>query len=178
MLHLDPGEKILLEVRKHWFVFLSHGAFLAALAVMPLLVVRVLIARVGLPEFGEDINALAGFAYSIWLLILWISFFVEWTNYYLDVWYVTTKRVIDVEQKGMFHREISNLRFDKVQDVTIEVRGILATFFGFGNVRVQTASENSRDFYMSHAANPEGIRKLIFEQHNKVSEQPLRISHE
>ena len=176
MLHLDPGENILLEVRKHWFVFFAHGFFLAVAAVLPLIVF-------GFFEYyirqqfsvGNSFEILASFVYSLWLLTLWISFFVQWTNYYLDVWYITDKRIIDIEQRSMFYREVSNLRFDKIQDVTIEVRGILATFLDFGNIKVQTASENSKDFFMSYAAHPDRIRKLIFEQHNKVAERPLKV---
>jgi uncharacterized membrane protein YdbT with pleckstrin-like domain len=176
MLHLDPEEQILAEVRKHWFVFFAYGFFLVLAAILPVAGFGVLehFLRDFLPA-DNNFEILVAFTYSLWLLALWASFFVQWTNYYLDVWYITDKRIIDIDQKGLFYREVSNLRFDKIQDVTIEVRGLIATFLDFGDIRVQTASENSKDFFMSHAARPDKIRKLIFEQHNKVAESPLKI---
>lgn len=178
MLHLDPGETILLEVRKHWFVFFSHGFFLAIAALIPpvLLEFVVHLVPVRVPIEG-NMYALSAFFYILWVLVLWVSFFVQWTNYYLDVWYITQKRIIDVEQKSPFHREVSSIRFDKIQDITVEVRGLIATFLNFGDVKVQTASEAGGDFLMKSAANPEAIRKLVFSQHNRQSErtQPVQI---
>ncbi|OHA88500.1 MAG: hypothetical protein A2741_00360 [Candidatus Zambryskibacteria bacterium RIFCSPHIGHO2_01_FULL_43_27] len=178
MLHLDPGEKIIIEVRKHWFVFFSYGFFLAVAAIAPFILYELYahLFDFNIPFIGNA-DTLAGFAYSLWLLAIWISFFVQWTNYYLDVWYITQKRIIDVEQKRLFHREVSSIRFDKIQDITVEVKGLLATFLNFGHVSVQTASEDSQDFSMKSAANPERIRKTVFAQHNLVAErtQPVRI---
>jgi len=118
---------------------------------------------------------LALFVYTLWVLLLWVLFFVQWTNYYLDVWYVTNKRIIDIDQKGIFHRQISNIRFDKIQDVSVEVKGIVATFFDFGDIHVQTASEDSKGFFIRHAAYPEVAKKVIFNQHHKVAEQHQQV---
>jgi hypothetical protein len=60
---------------------------------------------------------LFAFFFILWVLTLWIFFFLDWTKYYLDVWYVTQKRIIIIDQKALFDREISNVRFDKIQDV-------------------------------------------------------------
>jgi len=178
MLHLDPGEKIVHEVRKHWFVFFAYGFFLGIAAILPPILFEVFIYLVPfrLPTEGS-IGALGMFAYMIWLLTIWIAFFVQWTNYYLDVWHVTQKRIIDVEQKSLFHREISTIRFDKIQDITVEVRGFLATFLDIGDIRVQTASENSKDFFMRSASRPEQVRRIVFAQHNWESERsrPVRV---
>ena len=71
----------------------------------------------------------------------------------------------------LFHREISNLPFDKIQDVTINVRGLIATFLKFGDIRVQTAAEHSEDYMMNKVENPDKVRQVIFEQHNKQIER-------
>ncbi len=55
---------------------------------------------------------------------------------------------------------------------TVEVRGIVATFLKFGDLHVQTASEDSRNFLLKNAARPEEIRKIIFEMHNKKTHVP------
>jgi uncharacterized membrane protein YdbT with pleckstrin-like domain len=173
MLHLDPGETIVLEVRKHWFVFFAYGFSLVLAAILPLVFFGATLLVDPIQSAVNDlhIGSLASFAYMVWLLVLWMAFFVQWTNYYLDVWYITEKRIIDVDQKGIFHREITSLRFDKIQDITVEVRGLLATFLNFGDIRVQTASESSKDFYLRLAAHPERIRQIIFSHHNREAEK-------
>lgn len=170
-LELELNEKIVREVRRHWIVLFGHVVLTVVLFISP--PVLYLIALAFLPDkIAQEITDhffITLFFYALWALFLWVILFINWTNYYLDVWYITDKRIIDIEQKGIFHREISNLRFDKIQDVTVEVKGVVATFFKFGNLRVQTAAENSRDFMMKSAARPEEARKLIFEMHNRES---------
>ena len=167
-LDLEHGESVILEVRKHWFVLLGI-VFITALGVIIPIVIRFVVFKYNfLPIQGifTEYEFLLKFFYYVWLLFLWIFFFIEWTKYFLDVWYVTQKRIIDVEQKAIFRREVSNLRFDKIQDISIEVSGVIGTMFHFGDIRVQTAAEDSSEFSMKAVRNPEHVRKIIFSQHN------------
>ncbi len=180
MLNLENGEKIILEVRKHWFVFLGNVAGFLLGIFLP--IIFYVLALIFLPDILRqkilDYKSLIIFIYSMWLLGVWVLFFIQWTNYYLDVWYITQKRIIDVEQKSIFHREISNLRFDKIQDISIEVRGFIATMLNFGDIAVQTAAEDSSDFVMINARDPQRIRKIIFNQHNFEAERPRQVKIE
>ncbi len=172
MLNLEKDEKIILEVRKHWFIFI--GNILGLFFGVALPIIAYFLALNFAPDEVLKIilnyKAISLYVYSVWVLILWVSFFIQWTNYYLDVWFVTEKRIIDIDQKGIFHRDISNLRFDKIQDVTVEVNGFIATLLNFGDIHVQTAAEDSSEFSMKGAKNPEHVKKIIFAQHNKEAE--------
>lgn len=168
-LHLESTENVVLEVRRHWIVFVANGALMLFLALVPF--ITFILLEFFIPKTLNDnlpgnVFWLFTYFYSLWLLFLWISFFSQWTKYYLDVWYVTEKRIIIVDQRRLFHREIFNVRFDRIQDVSIEVNGIISTFLGFGNVRVQTASEDSKDLYLSMVRRPEEVKKIIFGLHN------------
>lgn len=173
-LHLDPGEQVILEVRKHWIVFVTNGIGLVFFGILPFVVFTALelfapqIFQITLP--GNS-YAVFLFFYCLWLLLLWVSFFSQWTKYYLDVWYVTQKRIIIVDQKRLFDRQISNIRFDKIQDVSIDVDGIWSTFLNFGNVKVQTASEDNTEFFLNTVRKPEEVRRVIFSQHNVIGDK-------
>lgn len=174
---MDSDEHVIMEVRKHWIVFASYAVELVFLAFLPyILFISFNKFAPGLLNFDLPGNsdALSLFFYSLWLLTLWIIFFINWTKYYLDVWYVTEKRIIAVDQRQIFNRGVSNLRFDKIQDVTVDVRGFIATLLHFGNIKVQTASEDNYDFFMSAVRNPENVRKVIFSQHNEISDRGPR----
>lgn len=167
-LDLEHGESIILEVRKHWFTLLGV-IFVVILGVFAPIVLKFVVFKYNFIPFQNifiEYNFLLKFFYYVWLLFLWIFFFIQWTKYFLDVWYVTQKRIIDVDQKAIFHREISNLRFDKIQDISIEVTGFIATMLNFGDIRVQTAAEDSSEFSMKSVRNPEHVKKIIFSQHN------------
>jgi hypothetical protein len=169
VLHLDQNEKVILEVRRHWIVFLNE-IILFIFAVFSLPVLYFLTEKF-LPFFINIIDKnikIVLFFYILWILTFWIALFLRWTKYFLDVWYVTETRIVDVEQKRIFHRGISNIRFDKIQDVSIEVKGFIATFLDYGDIKVQTASENSQDFFMGSVSKPEEVKRIIFAQHNVV----------
>jgi len=173
LLHLDQDEHVILEVRRHWIVFLGNIISFVFFSVLP--VILYILAHIFSVPFIDQLSQgpiikIITILYLVWVLSLWLSFAITWTKYYLDVWYVTEKRIIDVEQKRIFHREVSNLRFDKIQDVTLEVRGFIATWLDFGNVKVQTAAEDSKDFYMTYVSRPEEVKRVIFMQHNIVGD--------
>lgn len=107
--------------------------------------------------------------YPLWLLITWVSLFYFWTDYYLDILIISNKRIIDIEQQGMFYREISSFPLENIQDITIDIPGIVATFLDFGNVKLQTASEKS-NFIIPNAAHPEIVKQTIQDAHDKALE--------
>lgn len=91
----------------------------------------------------EFISNAANFLLSIYILTLMLFLFIIWADYYLDIWIITSKRIIDIEQRGLFDRSISEFSLANVQDVTIEISGVVQTLLKFGNLHVQTASENN-----------------------------------
>lgn len=162
MIKFEPDEHLVLEVRKHVFVFLVNTVVHLFFAVIPL--VGFVIVRVVLDvNISAKIFWLLSAGYSIWLLVVWVIYFIQWTDYYLDVWYVTNEKIYDVLQKGFFHRQISILRFDNIQDVTVEIKGIIPTLLDFGKIHVQTAGETSADFTLNDAKHPNEVKNTISE---------------
>jgi len=165
MIRLESNEKKLKIIRRHFLVLAPLVIFIVVAAVAPY-VLYVLISSdffAANPEFLPLINAISDwktFGYSIWLLLLWIIFFVEWTDYYLDMLVVTNKRLIDIEQKGFFNREITSFFFAQIQDITVETRGVVRTLFHFGDLHIQTAG-HSHEIIVKDAAYPEMARNLI-----------------
>lgn len=161
MIELDTGEHVIFEIRKHWFVFATEVTILILMALAPIFIIAFVetVPLKILPR-GGNFASLIVFLYSAWLLVLWILGFVFWTNYYLDVWIVTDKKMIDVDQRGLFKREVSILHLDKIQDITSEIHGIFATLVNFGDLHVQTAG-NQREFTIRGVANPDHVRQRI-----------------
>jgi len=173
MFKIEPKEKIILEVRKHWFVIFIDGFLLFVIALAPLLVFyfadKFFLAGKEINIGGEFIY-LFSFAYFLWLLAMWVAFFISWTEFYLDVWYITDKRIIAIDQKGLFRREVIDLRYEKVQDATIEIRGIISTLLTFGDIQIQTAGIH-RDIILKNAKNPGKAKEIILSRHSNVFEK-------
>jgi uncharacterized membrane protein YdbT with pleckstrin-like domain len=164
---LDSDEKIILEVRRHWFIFLVKGLMMLFLALVPL--IGIIIFFIYAPtELAAGQASLIFFFYFSWLIFVWLATFTTWTNYYLDVWFLTNKRLIDVNQINIFHREIASLHLERIQDVSVEIAGIIPTLLKFGEINVQTAGAVGK-FVIHDAGTPERVKKIILDEyHRKV----------
>lgn len=113
-------------------------------------------------QFDPDsVSALAGFGLAVYLMIICLFTFFSWMDYYLDMWIVTEKRVINIDQQGLFSREISEVPMASIQDVTIHVIGLIETLLGFGTVRIQTAGE--REFTIDDIPHLNAVKDAILE---------------
>lgn len=176
MIKFEEGEEIIKIVRRHYFVILPTITFLVLCAVAPIIIIQ--IALSDLFQFDDALkNSIQNFisewkvfGFSIWLLILWVVFFIEWTDYYLDIWILTDRRILDVEQKGFFNREVTSLSYHRIQDITVETRGLIETLFKFGTLHVQTAG-SSREIVIRDAHYPEEARSLMIKLQQKYREK-------
>lgn len=168
MIELLEGEKIILQKRRHWYILASEASVLLFVAIVPVMVFIGFVFGLSY-EVIKPILPLAILGLSGWLLVLWVIFFIFWTNYYLDVLIITNKRIIDIEQKGLFSRDIVETAVGNIQDVKVEVFGIVATLWDFGNIHIQTAGV-SKEIVVRGIANPYEVRKKISEQYHKVRE--------
>jgi hypothetical protein len=176
MITLNSNEHILLVRRKHWFVLLAKSFPVVFLLVLPI-IIWIAVSSLNFPKetfpgyFLNDalkINtALILFGLSWWTLMVWIKFFVVWTDYYLDAWIITNKRIIDVEQIGFFRREVSTFRFEQIQDITVDIRGLIPTLLNFGTLHVQTAGEE-RKLLIKNVASPNDLRDFISRKHDEM----------
>ncbi len=165
MLNLDTNEHVLLEVRKHWFVLTGTITVLFVLAIAPAIFSSVISHFVPISLSAVSGVSVGTFFYCLWLLCLLAYFFIHWTNYYLDVWFITEKRIISIDQVSIFHRKISNLGLDKIQDVSIEQKGFMQSTMKFGDILVKTAAEGDTGFYLKDAEDPDRVREIIFSHH-------------
>ncbi|HVM90940.1 MAG TPA: PH domain-containing protein [Verrucomicrobiae bacterium] len=99
---------------------------------------------------------------SIFCLFIWLFLFQSFLDYLLDIWIVTNKRILNIEQTGLFSRTVSELRLYRIQDVTSHVNGFIATVFDYGNVEIQTAGEKEH-FVFENIPHPTRISKTILD---------------
>ena len=159
MIDINSDEKIILKARRHWITLISGIFMLALLNIVPFALFS-FVSRLNFSLAGGDQGYLILALGSMWMLFIWFIFCKFSMNYYLDVWVVTDRRIIDIEQKGFFNREVSSIRLDKIQDITISVDGIIRSIFKFGEITVQSAGEMEK-FIMSDITNPYQIKDVI-----------------
>lgn len=86
-----------------------------------------------------------------------IESFLDW---YFNVYFVTDRRVIDVDFYNLINKRVSDAEIEKIQDVTYSTGGVVRTMFNYGDVLIQTAAEVS-EFEFEAVPNPEKVSKIL-----------------
>jgi hypothetical protein len=118
----------------------------------------------------EEMVTMFTFFYTSYLLIVWTVGFAIWTDYYLDLMIITNKRIMYVDQKGLFSREMSTLRYQTIQDLTSDIVGVLRTFLNYGELYIQTAAAVG-EFSIKDIANPTLVKEIISREVTRVMEE-------
>lgn len=165
----QPDERVLLQLHRHWFVFFGRFMTVVMLAGLPAVGVW-LWGRTEGWQLAHDSLGFAALvmAGSIYGLFLWLLLYGFWLDYALDFFVVTDKRVVDIEQAGLFSRTVAEQRLVRVQDVTHEIKGFFPTMLHYGNVFIQTAGEKER-FVFEDVPHPDQVVRLIL-QHSAKAE--------
>lgn len=95
------------------------------------------------------------FASFVWLL-------QSFLDYYLDVWLITNKGVIDLAWHGWFHRSSSRVLYSDIQGVSYETNGVLGTLFRFGDIAVEKISTGA-EIQLPGVPKPRRIQTVIME---------------
>lgn len=168
-IQLQDNEQVLLIVRKHWLVLI--------LAMLPVVLMG-FVGFVFIQSFISNISdGFSAFLNALWLLAMWMLLFTLWTNYFLDAWIVTDKRIVDIDQRHLFNRATSTTRIERIQDARVEVKGFLATLFGYGNLRIQTAGADAEFVFIEGVPQPERIKNTIMEYVDRVTEHTNKLEY-
>jgi uncharacterized membrane protein YdbT with pleckstrin-like domain len=157
-----PDEKLVYFLRRHPITLLSIVVGYALLLASPLLILAYF--RIFQPDLlaNTGFQTLLVFGGSGFFLLAWLFLFQLFLDYYLDSWIVTNRRILNIEQNGLFGRTVSELRLYRIQDVTATVNGFAKTMFNYGEVEIQTAGEHEH-FMFEEIPKPNEIAKAILE---------------
>jgi hypothetical protein len=171
---LEEGEVMLDKVRKHWIVYVEN-VFVHIFGSLLFIGIAGYLSSKGVLSF-LDFNVKAYTAMGLVALVLlgWVSLFYFWTKDYFDVWYVTDRHIIAVNQKEMFEREESFMELIKIQDVRFEKNGFIATFLGYGRLKVQTAGSD-QEFVIEDVCDVEAATHRIMELRDKAQQGAVRV---
>lgn len=174
--HAQPDETVILKVRKHWFVLLQESLGTALAGMLPVVLLSIAL-RTGVLSAEVVPPSLVWFAYALWLLIVWMALCVIWTVYYLDAWIVTDRRIVNVEQRGLFRRVVTSWRMERVQEVTTHVNNIIETLLGFGSIVVETAGPSDQFARMEGIPNPGRVQNIVMQQVDAFTERHSAMHH-
>lgn len=174
-LEMQPDEHILIMVRKHWFLLIRDTIGTVFAGVIPLIGALVFI---GIAPLLEQYALVIIFGAALWLMLTWIALATLWTHYYLDMWIVTNKRIIFIEQVRLFSREITTLRIERIQDATVTFKNFIETMLNFGTLRIQSAGAVIDDLEVYGIPQPEKVKHLVLQEVDRQTQERLRLGHD
>jgi len=159
-------EEVLYVFRKHPIV-MRKGLILGLLA----LLLGSMIVFFD-PTYAAYFKGLAGGA-VLGLLI----FLPSWVSWHFSVFIVTDKRLIQIVQKGFWHRSVIDMGLNQIQMVNYQVAGLQETLLGFGTIMMQTFVG---DLVIHEIPHPAKIQKKLLEilREQGVAASPYSEPHE
>lgn len=134
-------EKIFVVTRQHYIHFIQNFALIFFMILLPFILMAMLFRS---SQIGNTLNSLylkdflylAGCLYFLTALNFFMS---NWITYYYNILIVTDERLVEIRQDGLFNRNINELSFERVQDVSCHTKGFWSTLFNAGNIEIQTS---------------------------------------
>lgn len=146
---LQPNERVLQLVRRHWIFLWPRITFYVLLALVPIVVAAM---------FANH--------RIVWIIVLlWAAFWVirallAWYRYRHDIWVITDQRIVDSNRTSPFNLKISTADLVNVQDMTIDRSGIIRTMMDYGDIICQTAADQ-QEFRLSGIPDPRSVQALV-----------------
>ena len=112
----------------------------------------------------------AGYQFVIttgWYMFVMGFALAKFMGWFFNIYIVTDERIVDVDFLNIFFRRISTAKIEEIQDVSVTSSGAMETFFGYGNVFIQTAAEVSQFEFLA-VPRPDVVGKILGTK-NKIS---------
>lgn len=155
-------EKVVYKLHRHPITFVPIVLLFLILMLIPGVVYFMINNLYPALLQGQTLFPLTILSASIFYLSIYLFFYAQFIDFYLDIWIVTNDRIVDIEQHGLFSRSISELDLFRIQDVTTEVHGIFPSLFRYGDVYVKTASANV-NIVFRNVPNPNKVRENLIQ---------------
>lgn len=146
-MHLDelikvkPYEKIVYVIRRHWLTYIPTVLSFAAMAAVPFVAYFVMPNEFTSFFADQYSSAITTLLLSVYELSIALFFYSSFLMYYLDMMIITNDRLVQIQQKTLFSRSVSELDLYRIQDTTSDITGVIATMIGYGLLKIQTAGE-------------------------------------
>lgn len=157
VIELQPGEHQVLLCRRHWIALYPQLLLDLLVAAIPVGLLMWVVRSQGAGGRGEQI-ALA--ASAVWLVVMAFRAYFHWYRWRHDTWLITNQRLVDSVRRNWFNHEVSSADLIDIQDVSMSRSGVFQTALDFGDLNVQTASEQQR-FVLAKIPGPAAVLTIL-----------------
>ena len=141
------NEEVLLVFRKHPVV-MRRGLVISMLCLLDCVLPSLIKPVISYFFIGLGV----GFVFG---LLVMLPYWIAW---FYSVYIVSNQRLIQITQKGLFHKSVVDIGLNQIQMVNYEINGLQETLLGFGTIIIQTYMG---DLTIHDAHHPKKVQKEI-----------------
>lgn len=144
-------------IRRHWMAFMNVWTYWT-LSIIFIITMYIFFG------FKPWVNLLV----ILYTMVTILFLFILWLNSELDMYIVTNKRIIWVDQISFLDRQVSECSLKDVQEVNSNTKWLFANMLNYGSLTIQTAWTAS-NFHMSIVPDPLKCARQVLNivDHNK-----------
>lgn len=144
--------KLPLVYHRHPINLLWPGVF-TFLAIAMILLVAISLPTMGIISIPLYLPYIVLFA-GVLIFLAISTFFMNWAFWFFDVWIISKDKMVDLELVRLFLYRRSELDLRQVQDIRVEVSGLIANTLRLGNVGIQSASKTETPIKLMSISEP------------------------
>ncbi len=157
----QPGEKVLMVIRKHPIVYIRNLLIFLVAAILPLMIFLMIWSSNFPLSQGGTVSTIGYLGASLYFLYSLALLLISWLDDEFDLFILTDHRLIDITQVSFLKRTVATTPLDQIQDTTSDINGVLPTLLNYGSVDVQTAAGVASSFTIDHVPDPALIARKI-----------------
>jgi len=157
----QPGERVLMVIRKHPIVYIRNFLFFSVASILPLAIFLIIWSNRFPLSAGGTAGMTGYLGASLYFLYSFALFLISWLNDEFDLFILTDRRLIDITQVSFLKRTVATTPLDQIQDTTSDIHGIVGTILNYGSIDVQTAAGDASSFTIDHVPDPSLVARKI-----------------
>lgn len=169
---LADGERVALRGRQHVLATVIEGrvawSILIASLVLVVLDAFYLTATDDAGRLVRDLFGWIGLALLVIALVWLLQIYVSW---YAQDYVITNRRVMKVE--GVLKKRSADSSLEKINDAVLE-QSVLGRMFGYGDLEILTAAEESVDRY-TMLSQVQQFKRTILDEKRKLEQEAFQI---
>jgi hypothetical protein len=99
--------------------------------------------------------------WTILVLLYGVNRYFLWL---LNIYLITDKRIIKVNYKNVFNKQVLESPLDRILNISFSVRGFWAALFNFGNLEVQVAGL-AEPMVLKKVSQPAKVKDFLWKTH-------------
>ncbi len=156
-----PDEEVIFVKKRHPWFFAKAGFMIIIFIII--LVIAILI---------WGFSAITSILILVFIVFTLLYGFNLWFLYNNFLYILTDQRLIMIEQRNIFSRRINETELEKIQNIIVEVKGIIKTFLNFGDIKITTAGVDLT-MKIENIENPYDVQQQIAKYSKKMN-APVR----